>query len=240
MAYAIEAEKLVKKYGKKVITDNVTIKVEEGEIYGLVGRNGAGKTSLMRLLLGLTTLNSGKVKLLGEDNLEQARLKTGAIIETPSFYDDMTVKQNLTFRAMLVGVTDIDNKIDELLNLVGLPKEKNSKIKTLSLGMRQKIGIATALINNPKLLILDEPINGLDPVAIVEVRRVLKKVNRENGTTILISSHILGEMEKLATRYGFIVDGKLVSEISAQEVQSKNIDLEKYALKMMGVEEDDE
>lgn len=204
-------------------------------IYGLIGRNGAGKTSLMRLLLGMTKVTSGSIELLGQKNIEKARLETGSIIETPAFFNEMSAFKNLMYRVKLIGLHKAEDRIDELLQLIGLQEVEGQKVRDYSLGMRQKLGIATALLANPELLILDEPINGLDPVAIAEVRHILKKINKEEGVTILISSHILGEMQKLATRYGFIVDGKLVSEITAQEIEEKNIDLESYSLKMMGV-----
>lgn len=213
----------------------MSIDIKKGDIYGLIGRNGAGKTSLMRLLLGMTKVTSGSIELLGQKNIEKARLETGSIIETPAFFNEMSAFKNLMYRVKLIGLHKAEDRIDELLQLIGLQEVEGQKVRDYSLGMRQKLGIATALLANPELLILDEPINGLDPVAIAEVRHILKKINKEEGVTILISSHILGEMQKLATRYGFIVDGKLVSEITAQEIEEKNIDLESYSLKMMGV-----
>ncbi|MEG0275940.1 MAG: ATP-binding cassette domain-containing protein [Coprobacillus sp.] len=235
----IYTKNLTKKYGKKCAVNSISMEIKKGDIYGLIGRNGAGKTSFMRLLLGMTKVTDGSIELLGGTDLENARLKTGSIIETPAFYENMSAYKNMMYRSKLLGMSKAHDKIDELLKLVELYDVKNQKVDDYSLGMRQKLGIATALLNDPELLILDEPINGLDPVAIAEVRKILKKVNKEQGVTILISSHILGEMQKLATRYGFIVNGELVSEISEEEIEAKNIDLESYSLKMMGVSEDE-
>lgn len=230
---------LKKNYGKKIAVNGVSMSIKKGEIYGLIGRNGAGKTSFMKLLLGMTKKSSGSIELLGESDLEVARLKTGSIIETPTFYDEMSAFKNMMYRSKLLGMNKPADRVNELLELVGLYNVKKQKVGDYSLGMRQKLGIAITLLNSPELLILDEPINGLDPVAIAEVRHILKKVNKEQGVTILISSHILGEMQKLATRYGFIVDGKLVNEISEDEIETKKIDLESYSLKLMGVNIDE-
>ena len=235
----IVTKKLTKHYKNKCAVNEISMQIKKGDIYGLIGRNGAGKTSFMKLLLGMTKVTSGSIELLGSSDLETARLKTGSIIETPTFYDNISAYRNLVYRSKLLGMGEAKDKINELLELVGLLDVKNQKVGDYSLGMRQKLGIATTLLNEPELLILDEPINGLDPVAIAEVRHVLKKVNKEKEVTILISSHILGEMQKLATRYGFIVDGKLVNEITESEIETQKLDLESYSLKMMGVQIDD-
>ena len=235
MSVAIKLNNISKNYGNKKVLQDISLNINKGEIYGLIGRNGAGKTTIMKILLGLIVQSNGSVDF-GNQNPTEARLKIGSIIETPIFFDNKTVYQNMVYMAKLNGVEGYDKKIDDLLELVDLADEKKSKVKTLSLGMRQKAAIATSLLNNPEILILDEPINGLDPVAIAEVRNILKKVNKENGTTIFISSHILGEMQKLATRYGFINKGKLVKEITEQEVELQGIDLENFALELMGVE----
>lgn len=235
----IVTKNLVKKYGKKCAVDNISLEIKKGDIYGLIGRNGAGKTSFMKLLLGMTKITDGSIELLGGTDLEAARLRTGSIIETPTFYENMSAYKNMMYRSKLLGMHNASDKVNELLKLVGLLEVKGQKTCDYSLGMRQKLGIATALLNEPELLILDEPINGLDPVAIAEVRHVLKKVNKEQKVTIIISSHILGEMQKLATRYGFIVDGKLINEITEAEIENKKIDLESYSLKLMGVTVDE-
>lgn len=235
MQSVITIQNLTKRYGKHTILDDVSLQIEKGEIYGLIGRNGAGKTTLMKILLGLSKATSGSVQLLGKENLDDARLKTGSIIETPTFFDKKSVYKNMVYHAKLIGFKDYDKAIMDLLDMVGLKTEKNRPAQKLSLGMRQKLGIAMALMNQPEILILDEPINGLDPVAIAEVRRILKRINQDKGTTIFISSHILGEMQKLATKYGFLVNGKIVEEISEKDVEEKGIDLEEYSLKLMGV-----
>lgn len=235
MSVAIKMSNISKNYGSKKVLKNINLSIDSGEIYGLIGRNGAGKTTIMKILLGLVVQTEGKVEF-SEHNNQEARLTIGSIIESPTFFDNKTVYQNMAYIAKLYGVENYNEKIDSLLELVEMHNEKKSKIKTLSLGMRQKIAIATTLINDPDILILDEPINGLDPVAIAEIRAILKKTNKENGTTIFISSHILGEMQKLATKYGFIDKGALVKEITEQEVEEQGIDLENLALELMGVE----
>lgn len=230
MENVIMVDNVSKHFGSKRAVDQISMTVQKGEIYGLIGRNGAGKTTFMRLLLGMMTPTSGSVRLSGASG----NAKIGSIIETPAFYDTLSAYKNLVYRAKLIGLKDYQGPIRKVLELMELWDEKDTKVKKYSLGMRQKLGIGAALLDEPDILILDEPINGLDPVAIAEVREILKKVNKENGTTILISSHILGEMEKLATKYGFIVKGKLVKELSEEEVKKKKIDLEAYSLEIMG------
>ena len=166
-------------------------------------------------------------------NLMDARCKTGSLIETPTFYENMSVYENLKIRGMLIGISDLHNEIESKLETVGLMPKKNSKVKSLSLGMRQKLGIACAILGEPELLILDEPINGLDPIAIKEVRNILLDMNKK-GVTILISSHILGEMEKIATNYAFIVEGKLVKTLNRKEIETHHIDLENYFMDLVG------
>lgn len=233
MKTAIKVENLSKHFGNKQVLEKISFTVNQGDIYGLIGRNGAGKTTIMKILLGLINQSSGSFELATK---EDSICNVGSIIETPKFMDTRTVYQNMVYTAKLIGLTDYKTKIDELLTLVGMIQEKNNKVKKLSLGMRQKIAIAIALLGDPEILILDEPINGLDPVAIAEVRNILLNINKTKNTTIFISSHILGEMQKLATRYGFINNGKLVSEITEAEVEEKEIDLETLSLKLMGVE----
>lgn len=229
---AIEAEGITKKYGKLFANDNVSIHVPYGAIYGLIGKNGAGKTTLMRILMGLANANSGSISLLsGEQNISLARRQIGCIIESPTFYDDLTVLQNITIRAKLIDLDKPKEEIDRALRSVGLDDKANVKVKALSLGMRQALGIACAILNRPQLLILDEPINGLDPAAIANVRNILMDLNRL-GTTILISSHILSELEKLATHYGMMVEGKLVRELTAKQIVEEQISLEDEFLKI--------
>ena len=225
---AIKTENLDRSFGNVHACDNISMTVKKGSVYGLIGRNGAGKTTFMKLLLGLTKPNSGQMELLGYSgkDINIARAKTGFIIESPSFYDNMSAFDNLMIRAKLIGIENPKEKIEEALNKLNLKGKGKTKVKNFSLGMKQNLGIASAILGEPELLILDEPVNGLDPIAIVKVREVLIDLVKK-GTTILISSHILGEIQKLCTCYGFILDGKLVKEVTETELEEKNIDLEK-------------
>lgn len=214
---------ITKKYGNQVAVNNVNMTIKKGEIYGFIGQNGAGKTTLIRLITGLIHKTGGEIELLGdtgENELNKSRTMVGSLIETPSFYTNMTARENLEVSRL---VRNIPGKkcIDEVLELVGLKDVEKKKVKNFSLGMRQRLGIANALMGNPKLLILDEPINGLDPMGIVEIRELLKKINKEKDMTILISSHILSELSELATTYGIISNGKLIEEITAEELAEK-------------------
>lgn len=214
---------ITKKYGNQVAVNNVNMTIKKGEIYGFIGQNGAGKTTLIRLITGLIHKTGGEIELLGatgEAELNKSRTMIGSLIETPSFYTNMTARENLEVSRL---VRNIPGKrcIDEVLELVGLKDVEKKKVKDFSLGMRQRLGIANALMGNPKLLILDEPINGLDPMGIVEIRELLKKINKEKDMTILISSHILSELSELATTYGIISNGKLIEEITAEELAEK-------------------
>ena len=197
--------------------------IRKGDIYGFIGKNGAGKTTLIRLITGLIHKTNGEIELFGgssESELNAARAMVGSLIETPAFYGNMTVRENLEVSRLVRNIAG-KSCIDEVLKLVGLEDTGKKKVKNFSLGMRQRLGIANALIGNPRILILDEPINGLDPMGIVEIRELLKKVNREKDVTILISSHILGELSELATCYGIISNGKLIEEISAEALNEK-------------------
>lgn len=219
----LKTHKLCKKYGGELAVNNVSMTINKGDIYGFIGRNGAGKTTLIRMITGLIHKTSGEIELLessGNITLDEARSMTGSVIETPTFYGDMTARENLEVSRL---VRNIPGKqcIEDVLNMVGLKDVKKKKVKNFSLGMRQRLGIANALLGNPRLLILDEPINGLDPVSVVEIRELLKKINKEKETTILISSHILSELSELATCYGIINKGKLVEEITSQELDEK-------------------
>lgn len=210
-----------KKYGNKLAVDDVSMTVKKGDIYGLVGKNGAGKTTLIRMALSLTRPTSGDFEIFGADN-EMDRIKAhtrvGSIVETPAFYPYLTAKQNLEYYRIQRGIVD-KNCVNEALNLVGLSDTGKKKFKGFSLGMKQRLGLALAIMGNPDFLVLDEPINGLDPMGIKEIRDLLLRLNRIKNTTILISSHILGELSQLATCYGFINEGKLIQEISAQELE---------------------
>lgn len=217
MEYILETNKLVKKYGSATVVNGVDMHIKKGDIYGFIGKNGAGKTTLMKMICGLTNQTSGSYTLFGMKDANEARKKIGSLIENPALFPHMTVKENLTYYAKLKNASE--QKVDELLDLVGLQSSAmHKKTANLSLGMKQRLSIAIAMLNDPEFLVLDEPINGLDPEGIVEVRRLLVKLNQERGITILISSHILGEMEKMATRYGIIRDGKLIKEFDAEEL----------------------
>ena len=214
---------ITKKYGEQLAVDNVNMTIKKGDIYGFIGQNGAGKTTLIRLITGLIHKSGGEIELLGaneENELNKARTMVGSLIESPSFYTNMTARENLEVSRLVRNIPG--NKcIDEVLELVGLKDVEKKKVKNFSLGMRQRLGIANALMGNPKLLILDEPINGLDPMGIVEIRELLKKINKEKDMTILISSHILSELSELATTYGIISNGKLIEEITAKQLSEK-------------------
>lgn len=214
---------LNKNYKKTSILKNINIEIKRGEIYGLIGENGAGKTTLIKILTGLIFKSSGKIELFNkhdEKNISLARTKLGSIIETPALYLEMTAKQNLEFQRIQKGILDKDCT-DTLLSLVNLNDTKHKKAKDFSLGMKQRLGLAIALLGDPELLILDEPLNGLDPTGIKDLRELLIKLNKEKGITIIISSHILSELHKLATCYGIIHKGKLVEEITALELDEK-------------------
>lgn len=194
--------------------------VKKGDIYGFIGRNGAGKSTFMKMICGLIIPSGGQIKLFESDNLTNGRKKIGSIIETPSFYPSMSVKENLIYYCIITGNYKL-NKINDILDLVGLLECADKKAKNLSLGMKQRLAIAIALIGDADFLILDEPINGLDPTGIKEIRELLKRLNQENNITIVISSHILGELSKIATRYGVIDNGILIDEFDHNEITAR-------------------
>ncbi len=219
----LKTHNITKKYGEQLAVNNINMTIRKGDIYGFIGKNGAGKTTLIRLITGLIHKTNGEIELFGgssESELNAARAMVGSLIETPAFYGNMTARENLEVSRLVRNIAG-KSCIDEVLKLVGLEDTGKKKVKNFSLGMRQRLGIANALIGNPRILILDEPINGLDPMGIVEIRELLKKVNREKDVTILISSHILGELSELATCYGIISNGKLIEEISAEALNEK-------------------
>lgn len=221
MDYVLETNALCKNYKNFKALNNLTMHIPKGSIYGLVGKNGAGKTTLIRIICGLQNPSEGNYILYGkknnEKNIEKARRRIGAVVETPSIYLDMTAEDNLKQQYRIIGLPSFDG-IDDLLKLVGLENTGKKKAKNFSLGMRQRLGIAVALADDPDFLVLDEPINGLDPQGIVEIRELILKLNRELNITVLISSHILDELSKFATHYGFVDGGHLVKEISADEL----------------------
>lgn len=223
MEYVLKTESLSKFYRKTKALSSLTMNVPKGSIYGLVGRNGAGKTTLIRLVCGLQDPTQGTFLLFGADGsskeVYKARRRVGAIIETPAIYRDMTAKENLKQQYRILGLPSFDG-VDEILSLVGLSDTDKKKAGHFSLGMRQRLAIAIALCGDPDFLILDEPMNGLDPQGIIEIRELLLSLNREKQVTILISSHILDELSRVATHYGFIDNGTMVKEISAAELMA--------------------
>lgn len=219
MEYIIETKNLSKKYGDKLAVNSIDMHIRPGDIYGFIGRNGAGKTTAMKMILGLTRPTCGEIKLFGSTDLNKEREKIGSLIEAPGLYKNCTAFENMKRFSILYGGTD--SEIISLLNFVGLGDTGNKKAGEFSLGMKQRLGIAIALLGSPKVLILDEPINGLDPSAIKEIRDLLIKLNQEKGVTILISSHLLDELAKITTTYGIINNGVLVEEVSAEELAER-------------------
>jgi len=223
MEYVLKTNSLCKHYKNFKALNGVNMTVPKGSIYGFVGRNGAGKTTLIRLICGLQEPTSGDFELYGvkntDENISRSRRRMGAVVESPSLFPEMTAEENLRYQYRLLGIPDFGG-ISDLLKLVGLDKTGTKKVKDSSLGMRQRLGIAVALCGDQDLLILDEPINGLDPQGIIEVRELILKLNQERKITFIISSHILDELSKLATHYGFIDSGRIVREMSAEEVES--------------------
>lgn len=223
MEYLIETKNLTKTYGTFTAVKNVNLHVPKGKIYGLLGRNGAGKTTLMSMLLRLSVQTSGEINLFDskyQDNLSESYRKIGYIIETPGFYENLTGKENLEILARLRGIHKKGN-VEHALQIVGLDKEQEKTFGKYSLGMKQRLGIAAAVMHEPELLILDEPINGLDPVGIAVVRNYLEMLSKEKGVTILISSHILNEIEQLADVIGVMNDGQLVEEVEMRQLHDR-------------------
>ena len=224
MNYVIEAASLTKKYKNFKALDDLNLHVPVGSIYGLIGKNGAGKTTLIRLICGLQKVDSGEYYIYGIKNTDKeilnVRSRIGAIVETPAIYENLSARDNIIEELTLLGSPTFDD-IDELLELVGLSDVGNKKAGKFSLGMRQRLGIAIALAGNPDILILDEPINGLDPEGIIDIRELILKLNKEKNITILISSHYLDELSKIATHYGFVDKGKMKREISKDELINK-------------------
>ncbi|SEL23517.1 ATP-binding cassette domain-containing protein [Ruminococcus albus] len=223
MEYVLKTTGLCKSYRRYKVLNGLTMNVPKGAIYGFVGKNGAGKTTLIRLICGLQEPSGGEYTLYGtkhtDSKITKARRRIGAVVETPSIYPDMSAKDNLRLQYRTLGLPNFDG-LDDILKMVGLEQTGKKKAKNFSLGMRQRLGIAVALCGSPDLLVLDEPVNGLDPQGIVEIRELILKLNREKNITVLISSHILDELSKLATHYGFIDGGKIIREMSADELDA--------------------
>lgn len=223
MSYVLKTTDLIKQYPSQLALDHVNLSIKKGEIYGFIGQNGAGKTTLMRLLTGLALPTSGQIELFGETSsksLHANRKRIGSIIETPALYPDKTAYQNLEINRVLKGIPGKDC-IERALDSVNLKDVGKKKVKHFSLGMKQRLGLATCLLGEPEMLILDEPINGLDPMGIIEIRELLRKMNKEQNITILISSHILTELHQLATYYGIIHEGRLLEQLTADELNKK-------------------
>jgi ABC-2 type transport system ATP-binding protein len=223
MEYVLETSGLTKQYKSFQALSGLSMHVPKGAIYGFVGKNGAGKTTLIRLICGLQEPTAGDFTLYGIQNssrdIVKARRRMGAVVETPSIYLDMTAEENLKQQYLILGLPSYDG-MQDLLKLVGLENTGKKKAKHFSLGMKQRLGIAVALCGDPDFLVLDEPVNGLDPQGIVEIRELILKLNRERQITVLISSHILDELSKLATHYGIIDGGRMVKELSAEELDN--------------------
>lgn len=224
MEYILRTQDVYKKYGKNNVLNGVTMNVEKGDIYGFVGENGSGKTTVIRLICGLIFADSGEIELFGKKgkDLVDARKKVGAIVETPSIYKNFSAYDNLKMQCGLLGIKD-EEKIKTALNYVGLDYLYDDKKKSgdFSLGMRQRLGIAMALLGEPEFLILDEPMNGLDPQGIVEIRELIIRLNKEKNITFLISSHILTELQLVATKYGIISKGRVIKEITADQLHNE-------------------
>lgn len=216
-----QTTELCKNYKNFHVLQNVNLSINRGEIYGLIGENGAGKSTLIRILTGLAFQSSGEVTLFGKtENLRYERAKIGCTVEMPALYKDMTAEQNLEIQRVQRGIPD-KKCISKTLELVGLDNTKKKKVNDFSLGIKQRLALAIALLGEPEFLILDEPVNGLDPTGIIELRELLKKLAKENHVTILISSHILSELNQLATCYGFLHHGKLLKQITATELSEE-------------------
>lgn len=230
MENIVEIKELFKIIDKEEILSDISLQIAEGEIYGLLGPNGAGKTTLMKCMLSLLTITSGSIEIFGknlQEHREEILSQVGSIIETPIFYENCTAKEILEIHAQYMGknITELD--IINTLRIVGL-KNTTKKVKEFSLGMRQRLGLARAFLMKPRLLILDEPINGLDPVGIQEIRNLLQLLSKEHGITILISSHILSEISQIADKIGVIKNGSMIEQVYMEELMKENLDLEEF------------
>lgn len=219
MDSVLRTTNIVKKYGSKTVLNKINMNINRGDIYGFIGKNGAGKTTFMRVVLSLTSKNDGEVVFFDNKNINEIGLKVGSLIEAPGLYKNATAYENLKRFSILYNADE--TKINELLKIVGLPNTGKKKVKDFSLGMKQRLGIAIALLGDPELMLLDEPVNGLDPEGIKDIRDVIVKLNKEKNITFLISSHLLDELSKVVTKYGIIDNGVLIEEIDAKELKEK-------------------
>ena len=220
MDYVLRTNTLSKRYSDSYAVDKVSINVEKGDIYGLIGENGSGKSTLMKMIAGLVEPTEGSVELFGATCPQKERYRLGCVIEAPALYAELTARQNMEVFRRAYGLTNKDS-IGKILEMMGLAQYENKAVKKFSLGMKQRLAIGIALLGNPDFLILDEPINGLDPIGIQDMRNLLLELNREKHITIMVSSHILGELSKIATKYGIIKKGKLIEELTAEELAVK-------------------
>ena len=221
----IQTTGLSKRYHNKWAVDHLDLRVEQGDIYGFIGQNGAGKSTTLKLLCGLVRPTQGEALLFYRPISDPVtRRRVGALIEQPGLYPDLSGRENLRLYAVLLGLDNPPQQVDEILNIVGLSPKEKKPVKHYSMGMKQRLGVGMALLGGPDLLLLDEPINGLDPEGIREMRELLVRLNRERGLTLLVSSHILGELSKIATRYGIIQEGRMVEQLTAAELEQKCAD----------------
>jgi len=219
MEYVLQTRGLSKKFGRKMAVCGINMNVRKGDIYGFIGRNGAGKTTFIRMISGLARPTSGRISLFESGDIDRQRHRLGTMIENPAVFPHMTARDNLKYYCKLLSVSE--SIIDDMLALVGLADTGKKKAKDFSLGMKQRLAIAIALLGEPEFLLLDEPINGLDPAGIKEIRELILKLNKERNITILVSSHILGELSKIATRYGVINNGIMVDEFTNEELLAR-------------------
>lgn len=232
MELLVQTNNLTKCYGQHKAVNNVNLSVKKGEIYGLIGRNGAGKTTVLRLISGLANPTEGEVCLFGHNSHDTAYMQNqvGILIENPGIYPNMSAGENVKLKCLAKGISS-KGYIAELLESVGLRAADKKKVKHFSVGMKQRLGIALALVGNPELVLLDEPINGLDPQGMAEIREIIAKLNKDRCITFIISSHILGELSKIATCYGIIEKGELKKQIMKAELTE---DLEEYFFNLTG------
>ena len=217
--YVLQTHELTKTYARKNAVDHINLKIRKGDIYGFIGKNGAGKTTTIKMIVGLSNPTSGEIELFGSTDLNEGRKRIGTVIENPALYPYLSARQNIEVQRIMKGVTD-KSITDDLLEIVGLKDTGRKKAKNFSLGMKQRLAIALALVGDPEFLLLDEPINGLDPTGIKDIRELILKLNREAGITVLISSHILGELAKISTSYGVISNGVLIEQFTAEELKN--------------------
>lgn len=232
---AIEVKNLHKRFKKYVALNGVNMSVQKGEIYGLLGANGAGKTTLMKTMLDLLKPDEGEVRIFGTTvvgNTKHVLSGIGNIIEIPVFYENLTVEDNLKLHCDYLNV-DCKNEIPEILDLMGIDNTLMKKVKELSLGMKQRLAIGRAILCKPEILVLDEPINGLDPKGIVDIREILLRLKKDQNVTILVSSHIISELEKISDRIGIMHQGKIVEELSQEKIRNGQFDLEKYFIEIL-------